>query len=128
LFVPAPPPLVLLPPGVLPEPLDELPEPVELPLLPDPVDVPRVVPPLLVPLVPAGRPVLLPDVPIPELPAPQFADSIRTEVTRTCCVLVSAEAVEEVEDGEDDRRALRDAVRCGGMIVPRTSTCCPSWP
>jgi len=120
---------VLLPPLLPPEPLDELPEPLEFPLLPEPLDVPLVPLPLLVPLVPAGRPNPLPVVPTPELVPPQFADSIRTEVTRTFCMFVSAEAVDDdevVEEDEDERRALREAVRAGGMIVPITSTCCPS--
>jgi hypothetical protein len=129
LLVPAPPlpeplPPLVLPPGVLlepPDPPDELPGPVDEP--PEPLDVP---------LVPAGRLDPLPAVPTPELAPPQFADSIRTEVTRTFCVLVSAEAVDDDEDEDEavdedeDRRAFRDAVRAGGMIVPITSTCCPS--
>jgi len=86
-------------------------------------------PPL--PLVPAGRLDPLPVVPIPELAPPQFADNIRTEVTRTRCMFVSAAAVvddEAVDDEDDERRAFRDAVRGGGMIIPITSTCCPSCP
>jgi len=85
-------------------------------------------PPPLLPLVPAGRPDPLPVVPTLELAPPQFADTIRTEVTRTRCVYVSAEAVDDDEavEEEDDRRAFRDAVRAGGMIIPITSTCCPS--
>ena len=55
-----------------------------------------------------------------ELPE-QFSLSIRTDVTRRCCALLSAPAVPDVPAVDDELRERRDVLRCG-TTVPMTST------
>jgi hypothetical protein len=68
-------------------------------------------------------------VPLPLAPVldpEQFADSMRTEVTRICCVfaLVSDPDVPTADEFRA-RREAREVV--AGMTIPETSTRCPTW-
>jgi len=59
-----------------------------------------------------------------ELPE-QFSLSIRTDVTRRCCALLSAPLVPDVPAVDDELRDRREVLRCG-TTVPITSTCWPT--